>query len=333
MDLSPRGDMGLTGMFDGQIQLWDYSTGQEIRRLQGHRDMIFAGARFRPDHRTVVSASGNVVGETRDNSIRLWDIETGVELHRFEAHRDSIWHLSLSPDGGYTASGGRDGMIYVCDLERGTHWPLYHTDHEVRNVAFSPDGRYVMCSLAPGQLTSPDAHLYSLRLIEVATGREVCLLSGHEEVVRSVAFSPDGRLALSGSTDHSITLWDVARGQAVYRLDHYTSVTKVVFDPNRHLAVAGTMDGDLALFEVSSGRILRYFHGHARVVYDLVFCPDGQSFWSAAGDDTVRQWRVETSQADVLDWIATRRYVPEFTPEQRQRYGIETLEEIGRART
>jgi WD40 repeat protein len=74
-----------------------------------------------------------------------------------------------------------------------------HTDW-VNSVAFSPDGRL----LASG---SSDR---TIKLWDVATGREVRTLSGHTDIVTSVAFSPDGRLLASGSDDKTIKLWDIS---------------------------------------------------------------------------------------------------------------------------
>jgi WD40 repeat protein len=69
----------------------------------------------------------------------------------------------------------------------------------VYGVAFSPDGR----TLASG---SADA---TVKLWDVASGREVRTLSGHARGVDSVAFSPDGRTLASGSGDNMVRVWGV----------------------------------------------------------------------------------------------------------------------------
>jgi len=53
----------------------------------------------------------------------------------------------------------------------------------------------------------------TLRLWEVATGKELRILKGHLNHVNSVAFAPDGRRALSGSYDNTIKLWEVSTGK------------------------------------------------------------------------------------------------------------------------
>ena len=49
-------------------------------------------------------------------------------------------------------------------------------------------------------------------------GQEVRLLAGHGKAVKSVAFSPDGRTALTGSDDRTARLWDTATGRELRRL-------------------------------------------------------------------------------------------------------------------
>jgi hypothetical protein len=69
----------------------------------------------------------------------------------------------------------------------------------VYSVAYSPDG----CTALSGSRDK------TLKLWDVATGKELSTFTGHGDYVSSVAYSPDGRTALSGSCDHTLKLWDL----------------------------------------------------------------------------------------------------------------------------
>jgi WD40 repeat protein len=116
-----------------------------------------------------------------------------------------------------------------------------HT-YGVRSVAFSPDGRL----LASGSYDD------TIKLWEVASGREVRTLSGHTSDVNSVAFSPDGRLLASGSDDRTIKLWDVASGSLVRTLSgHNGRVFSVAFSPDGRLLASGSADWTIKLWDIS----------------------------------------------------------------------------------
>ncbi len=86
---------------------------------------------------------------------------------------------------------------------------------------------------------------------------------GHTNGVVSVAFSPDGRYALSGSYDKTMKLWDVSSGQAVRTFSgHSHYVSSVAFSPDGRYALSGSYDKTMKLWDVSSGQVVRTFSGH-----------------------------------------------------------------------
>ena len=77
-------------------------------------------------------------------------------------------------------------------------------------------------------------------------------LHGHKSLVRSIAFSPDGKLLASGS-NKSIILWDVETRQPLGAplKAHKSYVSSVAFSPNgKTLASAGSLDYGIILWDM-----------------------------------------------------------------------------------
>src|SRR5262245_43420027 len=92
---------------------------------------------------------------------------------------------------------------------------------------------------------------------------ELRVLEGHTDRVLSVAFSSDGRRALSGSQDRTVRLWSVASGKELCRLEGHSSLVRsVCLSADGSLALTGSYDGTLRLWDVIGGRLLRTFTGH-----------------------------------------------------------------------
>jgi WD40 repeat protein len=96
-----------------------------------------------------------------------------------------------------------------------------------------------------------------LRLWDGATGKPIGeALKGHSSSVQnvafSVAFSPDGKRIVSGSSDNTLWLWDGATGKPIGEpiKGHSNSVRSVAFSPDGKRILSGSSDNTLRLWEV-----------------------------------------------------------------------------------
>ncbi|MBA2227511.1 WD40 repeat domain-containing protein [Thermogemmata fonticola] len=123
------------------------------------------------------------------------------------------------------------------------------------------------------------------------TNQEVRRFEGHIGGITSVAFSPDGRSALSGSLDTTLRLWDVSTGKEIRQFTGHTDwVFSVAFSPDGRSALSGSRDKTLRLWEVATGKEIRRFTGHTSGVESVAFSPDGRYALSGSSDKTLRLW-------------------------------------------
>jgi WD40 repeat protein len=114
---------------------------------------------------------------------------------------------------------------------------------------------------------------------------------GHHKSVTSVAFSPDGKMIVSGSLDRRLRLWDI-QGNPISKpfWGHRDSVWCVAFSPDGQMIASGSYDGTVRLWNLPAKPIGQPFQGHGDCVWSVGFSPDGQMIVSGGSDNTVRLW-------------------------------------------
>ena len=155
-----------------------------------------------------------------------------------------------------------------------------------RAIAFSTDGTRLAVATGAG-----------IWIYDAKTYREISLLTGHTGVVRTVAFSPDGKTLASGARDATVKLWNIETGENITTLPRNAiGVESVAFSPNGKMLAAGTEGGPVKLWDIENGQNFATFKEEAPRVFSVAFSPDGKTIASGGSDNTIKLWDIETKQ-------------------------------------
>jgi WD40 repeat protein len=118
-------------------------------------------------------------------------------------------------------------------------------------------------------------------------------LDGHANSVAVVTLSPDGKIAISGSADRALRVWDVNSGELLRTLEgHADSVSAVALAADGKTVVSGSFDDTLKVWDVASGALLHTLEGHVDLVAAVALTADGKTAVSGSRDHTLKVWDV-----------------------------------------
>jgi WD40 repeat protein len=209
---APDGKSLASGGFGTAVRLWDPATGKELRRADGSSRTF--SVTFSPDGKMLVAAGGS----SQPASLRAWDPDSGKALAGFP-QSDYLVAVAFSPGGTLLAGANvEDNTVRLWDVARRKlvrSWKVSDGPFNCCPLAFSRDGRVLVTGSQSPKADNPWDAVHTVRVWEVATGKERCSFRGHDDLVLAVAVSPDGAVIASGSDDTTVLLWDLAgRGPA-----------------------------------------------------------------------------------------------------------------------
>jgi guanine nucleotide-binding protein subunit beta-2-like 1 protein len=241
--LSPDAKFCISSSWDGTLRLWDLNLSKTIRRFIGHNNDVLSVS-LSPDNRLIVSGSRdktikiwNTLGECKstffeqkstswvscvkflpgeeplilssywDGLIKIWKTSSSQVKSKLSGHKGYINCMTVSPDGSLCASGGKDGIVMLWDLQEEKHLYSLESKEIVHSLCFSPN-RYWLCASTITGIKVWDLETKEL-LQDLVIKKE-----GTEEIEKnrtcvSMKWTVDGSFFLTGYIDGKLRIWAI----------------------------------------------------------------------------------------------------------------------------
>lgn len=299
--------------------------------IVGHREGVNR-AIYSPDGRYIATASD-------DHTARIWDSSTGKIVRILEGHTDEILSICYSRDGTRLVTVGRDLIGRVWNVDGSLLFTLKGVKARFVGVEFTHDDKHIVTTSFNGQVGIWDAQSGSLlyeivdpnltyalpspdgtRLLLICgnlakqvdfTGKTTfAIMQGHSAMIKTAAYSKDGKTIATASYDLTAKLWNAENGSLIRSLNgHKSLLTNVAFSPDGRFVATCSADRTIKLWDTTSGKALASLEGHTNIVWSVDFSPDCKSLVSASYDLKCKIWKIESIVGRVRtieaqqDWV------------------------------
>ncbi|MEM7726734.1 MAG: NB-ARC domain-containing protein [Cyanobacteria bacterium P01_A01_bin.45] len=292
IDISQNGQYLATGSGEKIIKVWDIDTGLYLQSLSGHLSEINAIA-FGSIEKRLATASV-------DRTIKIWDITTGKCVKTLQGRADFVHSVIYSSYNRIIVSGSQH-TIKFWDIDTHECISTFFEDKDwLSSVIISPDEKIIACtnigndnnviriwqidSLNKNYIGEIDSNQVPHKILE-----------GHNDSIWSIAFNPDSKLIVSGSSDRSVKIWDSQTGQCLKTLyGHNRPVLSVAFSPDGKTIASCGGHSIIKLWNFETGECYQTIQEKAS--YVIKFNSDSSILASGHTSGIVKLWNTNSGQ-------------------------------------
>jgi ribosome assembly protein 4 len=315
----------------GVLILWNPLTGESLGPpIQAHKQWITSLA-WEPLHLSKDGNCDRLVTAGKDGTAKIWNVRTRTHIITLSGHTDSIESVKWGAENLiYTASRDRTIKVWnaehnpanlgkLCRTLKGhahrVNTLALSTDYICRTGPFDPKDRYKPAptdskklfqmakeryqefkqTVNPQETLVSGSDDYTLFVWHPVTAKQpIKRLTGHQNLINHISFSPDGRFFASASFDKKVKLWNGITGEFILTLTgHVGSVYQVAWSADSQYLVSASQDSTAKLWNIAKQKkqAIETLPGHADQVFALDWSPNGASVATGSKDRTIKIWK------------------------------------------
>jgi len=230
------------------------------------------------------------VGDS-NGTVDLWDVQSRKLMRSMPGHADRI--STMKWNNHILATGSRRGDLFLHDVRIAEHHIATLEGHsqEVCGMAWSPEtNTHFLATGANDNLV----HIWDDRNVSAP----IHTFSDHQAAIKAMAFCPWQPRTLAsggGSQCRNIKIWNTTTGNLLNSIDTGSQVSSIIWSSEEYKELAsshGYSHNQVTVWKYPSMGKVADLQAHTSRVLELMKSPDGTTIASAAGDETIRMWKI-----------------------------------------
>ena len=318
LDTDASGKYLVSGSYDTDIILWDFSTGKQLKKYQGHKSGIW-NIEISPDNKYVASNSrdNNLLAKGSSiNCLSVLDLKTletikllSIKPDRYKTLRfipemddstaNGISKISFKPDGSKIAAITRSGDLFIWDIDNDFNQSILNyskTQHELLDI--SPDWEYLVC--CERKRTMVDSCFYFL---SIKDNKAIAKFDNPQKTIIGVYFSNNSNYIASIGGDrikrNEIYIWDIGSQELIMTLKGHSNVIRSLdFSENDKYLVSVGEDNLINLWNILTGKlVISFTENNKKELTSVIFSADDSYLITGSQDKTIKYWNI----ADLIE--------------------------------
>lgn len=274
LDFSPTNYALASGSDDGNMRVWNATTGKLIKRLYCNSAVL--DVEWSPDGSMLVSGC-------EDGNVFVWDTVTWKVKEKLSGHTDAVNSLSWSSDSNIMVSCGDDKFVRVWNIQTCEEIKSFEETKKVTACDFSYDGQLLAYGLENGML----------KILNTTTWN-VTKIYDFQDVLFSLEWSPNSRVLACGSKDNTVKIWDTDDDTLRNLTGHSDWVYTVAWSKDGKMLASSSADNTVIIWNTTMWNKIKSLQKVKKDIYCVSWSYDGKLLATGSAGQWIRVYNISS---------------------------------------